>query len=629
MCGIAGIVSPRVTDLSPLNRMCSAQRHRGPDGYGFLVGDHSAFLQTTDQELPQPSIGRYGLGHVRLAIIDPEARSLQPMCDGQQRYWLSYNGEVYNYKEIRSELQNNGVQFRTDSDSEVVIEAYAFWGVECFKRFNGMWALAIVDTQANQLILSRDRLGIKPLHFAKYEGTLQFSSEIKGLLSTRSDSPKLYLPAVRDFLTRSLTNHSDKTFFEGVYVFNPGHYSVVDMDDPSSINQIPFWSVAEDAEENQVSYSEAVAETQQLLTDAIRLQLRSDVPVGACLSGGVDSSGICGIAAQHADRSMNTFTASNSESQLDETRWAEIVAEYCGFDFHTTLPKRQDFESSLDALIWHQEEPITGTSVFAQWCVMKLARKHGIPVLLDGQGADEIFCGYKKYFPLHLSSLMKQGEYARFIRTAAHFAAYGDRGFFRWHEAARYLPAWMRSDTNIIQTALHGTALENVPNDQSVRLLGGNVQAMQRLDLLTTSVPALLRLEDRNSMAWSIESRVPYLDHRVVEWGLALPASYKLKRGVTKSILRDSLKGSVPEQVLARRNKFNFFAPLQQWINDGLNTRLHHEMQTSEQLRQLVNVDALLESLQQPERQMSASARDFYFRVAMLAVWLRVYEVTV
>lgn len=571
MCGIAGILSTTTTDLRAIQPMTERLRHRGPDSGALLFtsADTLPRLITSDAILSDAIPGTAALGHRRLSILDVSEHGLQPMQADSGNVWISYNGEVYNYLELRRELQAEGHHFSTGTDTEVILKAYLQWGTGCFERFNGMWALAILDLRTRTLVLSRDRFGIKPLYLNHSEGKLAFASEIKALL--QQAKPKLNAASAKSMLEQHLVSHTNETFFQSIEAFPPAHHATIALDGTLAVIPQRYW----DYPGGTIDPDDTNARTmfRELLESSIKLHMRSDVPVGSCLSGGLDSSSIVCFADKllgRDQRPFHTFTARFKERSIDESPWVDDVNRQIAAHAHSVTPDANDFLADLDKVIWQQDEPFTSTSIYAQWCVMREARRAGIPVLLDGQGADEILCGYRKFYAHYISTLFKQKAWGTLIPEAFGLLIRGDRTFLRLSDALRYLPQSVRTDMQMLETLsterYAGLAALPTPSLNA----GGTSMARQTLDLTTFSLPALLRFEDRNSMAFSIESRVPFLDHRLVEFSLQLAPHHKMRRGTSKYVMREAVKDTIPASISRRRDKMGFGAPQKQWLEQGI-----------------------------------------------------------
>lgn len=634
MCGIAGILSPNLKVLSSIFAMTAVQAHRGPDGQGHVfLSNRESLFSTNSNKIAQIHIADpcLAMGHRRLAIIDCTDAGRQPMSINNDQLWITYNGEVYNYIELREELASNGFRFRSATDSEVVLAAYHAWGPDCFARFNGMWALAIWDARKNQLILSRDRFGIKPLHYHISNKAVVFSSEIKGILATGLLDAKLNLENVVSYLKWAWVNQNNSTFFKGITAFPPGHYATIDPACPEAIEPVAFWGLNALNSHNTIT-EEPHKTFRELFTSAVALRMRSDVPVGSCLSGGLDSSAIVCTAAKmriNAQNQFNTFTSCAHDSRFDESPWANLVVDAIHANPHRVYPAEDRFIHDLDQLLWHQEEPFTTASIYAQWLVMQAAKKIGVPVLLDGQGADEVLCGYRKYLFMYLKELAFKRQWHDLMCESFFLLLNGDRTIFNWREGLRYLPSIIQKNLSSMSQIIKPCFLSSWQQNRMPLEGCQKVQTLQLLDIAKYSIPSLLRYEDRNSMAWSIESRVPFLDYRLVEFLLTLPTEYKIRRGRTKAVLRQALRGIVPDAILDRRDKVGFVTPQDVWMKRRLSRLVakrfnDKEFRLGKFLQQKKLVACFNDFL---TNQRSLPSRDF-FRIFILDAWMECFNVT-
>jgi len=582
MCGIAGIVAQQVFDCRLLQQMGDTLRHRGPDDEGFaIVGENAQLLAHRGKEtvselarLPRFTDGqqcRIGLVHRRLSILDLSELGHQPVLSADGQRALVFNGEIYNYKELRAELISKKIEFQSDSDTEVVFHALAHWGTSAFERFRGMWALAWLDMEKRELILSRDRFGIKPLYFSDFNGKLAFASEIKALLETGLMPPKVERDKLFEYLAFGALSRPFDEPYTHLKSVEPGTFLTVDIESSRRTATRYYHIEARVAEAKQnLPDAESFAKA---FEESIKLHLRSDVPVGACLSGGLDSSAIVAAAAgQHPDQPFHTFTAAFPGNAVDESQYAKMVTDqFPNIQPHLVYPQAEGFSEDLDRLIHAQDLPMGSTSVFAQWEVMKLAHSRGMKVLLDGQGADEILGGYYNFAGLRLIGLLRRFQPGAFLReyralkenfTPKINTAIGRAGYY-------YLPEWMqrrvRSQT---RQGSHLIAPEYFKNwDMPVPARGGRDFESHALLSLQYGLYELLRYEDRNSMAFSIESRVPFLDHPLVECILAMPESEKMNNGWTKYPVRRYLQNRVPGAITWRKDKLGFVTPQSDWKN--------------------------------------------------------------
>lgn len=557
MCGVFAYLG---TGSIQLEKATNAIVHRGPDSAGYKVVSLPNFEVSNNHQKANEEGNKIALGFRRLAIIDLQDVSNQPFTSADGKYHMVFNGEIYNYIELRDELKQLGVQFRTSSDTEVLLAAYIQWGTNCFKRFNGMWAVCIADSQQNKLVVSRDRFGIKPLYFHKHAHGISFFSEIKQILQT-DYSKSINQNVIRDFLESAVLDASEQTFFKDIHKFPQAHFAELLLS-ASDLTVEPqrFWDL--DHEEiTGVKYPDAVAQFKELFRESIELRFRSDVPVGACLSGGLDSSSIVSFSG-HLDKKIKAFTVDNKDAALSEIRWVnDVVNKYESLSSVTTFNEENDLEL-LDEIFAIQDEPISGLGVIAQWRVMKLASENDVTVLLDGQGGDEILGGYRKFLFFYLKELVKKGKLPLALKEASRFLSSTEFKIFEKEGVRRYL-----NKTGV--SIFLSNDLLKLEKQHNIGLSGASgFRAKSYEDIFKYSYPQLLRYEDRNSMAFSLESRVPFLDYRLVELVYGLPASYKIRKGFTKAILRDSMKGILPDSVRLRKSKLGFATPEKRWITE-------------------------------------------------------------
>jgi asparagine synthase (glutamine-hydrolysing) len=578
MCGIAGILDARPGQdyARALRAMTDAQAHRGPDGEGQWRDDTA------------------WLGHRRLAILDLTPTGHQPMTNEDQTLWLVFNGEIYNYRELAVELRAAGHAFRSTCDTEVILHAYEQWGEACVERFNGMWAFALWDTTRRRLFASRDRMGIKPFHYAEVEGRLLFASEAKALLASGLVAARPEPAVLAGYLADGYVDSDERTFFAGLRQLLPGHCLSWEA---GRVTVRPHWPSASFAAQAGEPATLSADELRALLQDAVALRLRSDVPVGTCLSGGMDSSTILALAHAVASQSASafnyhSFTATFANFAQDESAYVRTLAERFRCQPHYVTMSGEDLRRDLPALTRAQEIPVPTGSLYAQWQVMAEAHRQGLKVLLDGQGGDEVFAGYPLYFPAAAADLLtagRPGACAEVLRSL-----HRDHRFSR-RSAALYLAfnllpgAWqagVRHRTRRPALPLGPALAAARPAKQFLPALGlrtrlGRVQWQM---LRAWQLPALLHFEDRSSMAFSIETRLPLLDYRVVELGLRLPVAAKVAGGQGKAILRQAMRGLVPDVIIDRRDKIGFAAPDRQWEQGPLGDYLR-ELAASATLR--------------------------------------------
>ena len=589
MCGILGIISSGGSDVATAAAALTKIRHRGPDDEGLLLadwrsGEHAPVLsRDSDQRLrlphwntlperPWPLI----LGHRRLSILDLSEAGHQPMSWRNGRYWITYNGEVYNYAELRSELETLGCRFESGSDTEVILAAYEAWGADCVLRFTGMWAFAIWDVKSRVVFISRDPFGIKPLYYSGADGKLSFCSEIKGLLELPWISRRIHPQAAYQYLAWGRTENPDgATMLEAVREMPPATRATVNLDGPLELRPERYWNLTISAP-RRIPLEEAAAEFRELFLESTRLHLRADVPVGAALSGGIDSTSIVCAMRQTAgpDLDLHTFSYLADDPQLNEEKWMCIAAGASGAHRHTVAAAAGDLERDLDTLILCQDLPFSTTSIYAQHCVFRLVKETGIKVTLDGQGPDEMFGGYLYFRRDRARSLLARGDWRAAFRMAK-LAGANPWKLLGQSLAPRFLsgtlrrtfgrdpaPPWLNK-VWLRQAGVDASfPMPELPRSEALR------HSLRRA-LLETGIPSLLRFEDRNSMHFSVESRVPFLTTKLAEAALSLPEELLIAEdGTTKRVLRSSFRGLVPDGILDRRDKIGFATPEESWLRD-------------------------------------------------------------
>jgi asparagine synthase (glutamine-hydrolysing) len=553
MCGIAGLVArrPTVSLHSMITEMTARVRHRGPDDGGDYID------------------GRVAFGHRRLSIIDLSQCGHQPMIDASSRYVITYNGEIYNYLALRAELSAMGQVFHSDCDTEVILAAYAAWGQDCLDRFNGMWAFAIHDRVRGVVFAARDRFGVKPFHYILTDQCFAFGSEISQLLPL--------LPAVTvncgmlsDYLLTGVRTPTADTFFDRVHMLPAGHLLEYDVaEDSYRIQQ--FYNLLDHVTTEPESDAAALTKVPALLEDAVRLRLRSDVPVGTCLSGGVDSSSIALIAARlnrtASSSAFSAVTAVSEQERDNEEHYAEEVVRAGGLHWVRTRPEYHDFRRLVPLVIRHQEEPFATPSICMQAFVMQAARENGVVVLLDGQGADEVLLGYNRYYACYAMTLWRQnGPLAALsgMRAATRCSEDMTPPRLAAYLAFHLIPGLRREYYRLRAGYLKSHAMPTWINDFATGCRDS--RSLQALEIGQTMLPELLRYEDRNSMAFSIETRLPFLDYRLVEYAVGLALSLKMRDGWTKWVLRQALSDTLPPGIGWRRRKIGFAAPTDLWM---------------------------------------------------------------
>lgn len=572
MCGINGIVfsrrSARTANAGLIERMRDTMTHRGPDEKGVFID------------------GRVGLGHRRLSIVDLKTGQ-QPMFNDDRTCVIVYNGEVYNHLELRPELKDRGYTFRTTSDTETILKAYEAYGASCVDKFRGMFAFAIWDARSNELFIARDRLGVKPLYYANSDdGSFFFASEIKALLEAGAVKPELEYRALTDYLANHGTS-GELTMFAGVKRLLPGH-TLTFGDDRVEINR--YWDISFDRDAvSPRSDREWIEEWSSLFTESVRLRLMADVPLGMFLSGGIDSSAIAAEMSRMVDGRVKTFSVAFEEREANELRYARLVSDRFGTDHHEVIVSPHSFFEALPRLIWHEDEPIAHPSSIALNFVSRLAAEH-VKVVLTGEGSDESLAGYGRYAKTLTN--IKYGKLFDKIAPEAlrsHFAAAIEvlpldskirhslkKSFFVVEptiESAYF------DNFAVFSRSMQGHLLSATTKDRlngstdpyaEMSRLFNSLEGGEMLDRMLytdtkTYLHELLMKQDQMSMAASIESRVPFLDHKLMEFTASMPQRMKLRGSKTKYVLRKAMKGVLPDEILTR-SKMGFPVPIGKWF---------------------------------------------------------------
>ena len=553
MCGIGGIVGLK-WHRSQIESMANIQSHRGPDNQGLYIDPHH----------------KVGLIHNRLKIIDLSETGNQPMSNPDNSKWIVFNGEIYNYLEIKSELSD--YPYKSETDTEVILAAYEKWGDRCVEHFIGMFAFAIWDTKINTLFCARDRLGIKPFYYTKYDNCFIFSSEIKGILATG-------YPAEPDrqtwseYLIDGYYDHNNKTFFEGIKSLDPGKTLKLSGD---KISETRYWNLFLNKSEtlHNISDKDATEQLSYLIKDSVKLRLRSDVPLGINLSGGIDSASLAAtMSLLVANNSkINAFTASYNESKYDELKFADQTILDSQIVQHTSRLNPKEVPEMTNECMWYQEGPYGGISTLSYYKLHKLAKTKNVTVLLEGQGVDELFAGYKYFYPSYLADLMRDHKWKELnlefnsqrknlgsILSQMKIITQGGKTN-TYQDGTNHLKIDCIS-SNIRKTHTESKSFDSPYNDHLTN-------ALYR-DLFHTKLPRVLRFNDRLSMAHSRELREPFLDHRLVEFAFNLPANKKIREGIQKFIIRENMKNLLPGSIL-NAEKRPVVTPQREWIKSSI-----------------------------------------------------------
>ncbi len=570
MCGIIGSwwkTGPNDLD-SMINEGLLMLNHRGPDDKGY--------------ETIKTASGIVFMGQTRLSIIDLTEGGHQPMSTPDGRFVIVFNGEIYNYKELRSELISLGHIFKTESDTEVLLASWSQWGKDCLIKLVGMFSFAILDTESETLTLVRDAFGIKPLFYYHNGKTLAFGSEIQAVMHLSNEELSINNQRVYEYLIYAVQDIGEDTFVKDIHHVPPSHLVVLNLNNPETLTIEKWWNPSI-LENKQISFEAAVEKLRHLFLESVRYHLISDVPVGVALSGGIDSSGIaCAIRFLEPSMNIHTFSFIPEGSQLSEEKWIDIVNSHIKAIPHKAIVKAGELKSDIFDLVNSQGEPFCTTSMYAQYRVFQLAKDVGIKVVLEGQGADEILAGYQGYHGQRMRSLFEQGD----IRGMTKFAS----RWKKWH-GRENKSAWKAFIGQVIPDSAYKsvqsiTGVQKIPdwinqsflrkiniNERPIRTASSRKGRKRRVaevlyDSLTNyGLPSLLRYGDRNAMRFSIENRVPFLTIPLAEFLLTLPEEFLISQnGETKSIFRAAMRGIVPDIILDRRDKVGFEVPMGKWV---------------------------------------------------------------
>ena len=568
MCGIAVVIglNGRSVERTAVERMAKSLFHRGPDDGGFYVE------------------GAVGMGFRRLSILDLSEAGHQPMISQDGQYVLVFNGEIFNYVELREELRQLGYQFRSSGDSEVLLAAYREWGRECLSRLNGMWAFVIYDRRNRRIFGSRDRFGVKPLYYSRSPAVIQFASEIKALRASGYHRPEINWRTASKFLLEGRLDSQGETFYEGIEQIPPGSGFEVELD--GTWHEWSFWSL-DSLPKNGVS--DPAENFADLFEDSVRIRMRSDVPVGVCLSGGLDSTAIICAAARHRDESggaqpefLQAFCYMAKE--FDESKYIADTLTQTHAQLRQLETSPAELWNDLHKVLWFQDEPVHTMTAVVGYQLMRLASSSGIRVVLNGQGADETIGGYSSYFQDYWVSLLQQGRVgAAWQSVTAYTNAHGGNARVRMMEAASRCLSWelyrigayrrwaqTRRQARLRQNPWFSADLTQHFINEDVPPSSAALSSSLKQSVVSAPLPLYLRIEDRNSMAHSVEARLPFLDYRLVSFVHGLPDDWKVRGPWNKYVLREGMRGRIPESVRSRVDKMGFPTASKKWFAHDL-----------------------------------------------------------
>ena len=628
MCGIAGYIDKSGKyrpEKKLVKKMTDVMIHRGPDAEGQWIDEHIA------------------LGHRRLSIIDLDAKSNQPLISHDGKYVITFNGEIYNYIELKRELERKGCVFSTDSDTEVVIEAYRAYGKECFNQFNGMWSLALYDIEKQKVILSRDRFGIKPAYTVDNEDVFVFASEIKAVLAAFPEENIPNETCIYRYLSQSVNEDTDEQcFYKNIKIFPAAHYMIYDLQNHTREYK-SYWEVNEQLfYEKWIQEKNPVKTFRKLFESAIELRLRSDVEVGACLSGGLDSSAIVGCASKKFGRKMHTFSSVYTDKECNEESYIRKVNERWNTIPHYIKPDdyEENFTKYIEDLTYHHDQPTGGASLYSQYMVMKEV-KGKVKVILDGQGADELFAGYIPYYSYYIDDLLSRNTFRAkckaikmlviikkewpdvigAVSTDTIVRLVGLKNSFLFQNEKKIKDLKVKRSAKMFTDDF----MAKVHDDYQKKEIQCSSNLNTRLcnDVLNKSIPALLHNEDGNSMAFSIESRVPFLDYRIVEFAIALDGKYKIRNQWTKWIIRKACRDYLPKEIVKRKNKMGFPAPFARWLREGSSRKELKRIIYEFGERNIVPKETI-DQLYRAHVNGKADYSDILFRIYNIELWFRI-----
>lgn len=598
MCGIVGFSGERDTEI--LNKMTDAIFHRGPDDGGRIESDN------------------FSIGFRRLAIIDL-TKSIYPVTNEDESILVMLNGEIYNYQSLREELEELGHKFKTKSDTETIAHGYEEWGSGVVKHLRGMFAFVLFDKKEDKILIARDRLGIKPFYYSLVGKRVVFGSEIKGLLAGFNIKRDVDEDPLYKFLTARIHDTNEDTFFKNIKRLLPGHLMVINNNGEFSIEK--YWNPKYSTKfASEKSDSEYAKEFRDIFIEAIKLHLIADVPVGVTLSGGLDSSGITSIAAKlykenHPDTKLYAFSAIHPGETINEEEFIDSIVEQTGVESIKIVPNVDNFWEDLDSWVYFQEEPVISGAPYAYHTVMREARRY-VTVLLTGQGGDELLAGYIPYFMTYLQSALDNGKFLETFKET-----FAGRDLYSKYFVDKLLQKIKREEViNPTQMIINTNNTEFI-RPQATRNL--NKRLFEDVTSLTT--PSLLRYEDKNSMANSLESRVPFFDHVVVEYIFNLPIDQKIKNGWTRHIYREAMKGLIPEKNRLRRSKIGFTNPEWEWIERKQDKFIEIFESDSFKSRKFWKADLILETFKKALNKEIQGDFLFFWRVFITEMWLRTY----
>lgn len=621
MCGIAGIIKKKnfKVEQEEIQVMNDTMAHRGPDAEGIYIDAH------------------IGLGHRRLSIVDLSECGNQPMFSHDKKYVLVFNGEIYNYIELKEQLRKKGAVFATGTDTEVIMEAYRFWGMNCTKKFNGMWSFALYDIEKNRIFFSRDRFGVKPLYIYESEDEFIFASEIKCITAIRPEQKMVDITQIARYLADYQEDMDEHTFYKNIHNFPKSHNMLYYLEN-DTLEYQKYWEIDVKEFKKKWKCDNPYQKFLELLEDAIRIRLRADVKVGASLSGGLDSSTIVGIVSKKFHKKMHTFSSVYKEKNCNEKEYIDCMNQYADTIPHYIYPGRsENIIQDMEKMLYYHDGPCYSASPYSGYCVYG-GVGNCVKVMLDGQGADELFGGYLFFYKAKLKEVLRKSGWAAKIRAAGLIVSiwkiYPEMARDLTDELCKdvlRMKKWRGVKNKIrrkkqCQTTLKyrkdfskiDLKIKLQENDSIISVLDKelNLQLQYRI------LPRILHDVDRNSMAKSLEVRLPFLDYRLAEFSYTLSDEDKIRGSFTKYIIRKSCKKYLPEKIRDRRNKMGFPAPFGQWLKDERFRAEIKKYLDAFKDRNIVDAHSL-ERCYQAHIAGEENWEDSLFRFMMLEMWLQ------
>lgn len=599
MCGIAGLIYKDKTPVKEgtLRKMTDKMSHRGPDAEGFFVHEN------------------LGFGHRRLSIIDTSESANQPF-HFNDKHVLVFNGVIYNYIELKEELKEKGYSFNTTSDTEVLVASYDCWGEECVKKFNGMWAFAIFDSKNNKVFCSRDRFGIKPFYYFSNENKFIFASEIKPILELENVD-KVNLDVLLQYLIVNMSEQTEQTFFKNILKLPASHNLVFNLNN-YEIDIYQYYEIGFRKDINTLSLDESVDIFEKEFEKSIRLRLRSDVKVGTALSGGLDSAYVASITNKVISESkcnldLTAITVGSIDKRIDESELSDLTTNCLGINHDIVIPKSDEFKDTFEEVIFKHEEPFGGISVYMQKFLMKEANKLGVKVLLDGQGADEILLGYNSYAIAYIRNhnILKRFSLLKKIKKQYSISTFEAVQMYIYFSVFFARKMWLKKRSAFLKKKYYQSI--DYSKIKGLTKSYKEIFNLQKDEILRDQLPELLKWEDKNSMSYSIESRLPFLDYNFVEICLSINDKYKIRNGWSKYILRKNLEKYLPDQIVYSKRKIGFDAPIDHW------------WPRSQQIIDTINSSKIIQEISKKKFKFIAD-RNLEWRLYNIAVWEKLYN---